>query len=393
MTSPSPFPPPARIPSYPTENGYPSNSPTQGSPPPSGKSDSQPEETPPSNNGSNARPGTPDFFLANSTYSMPGAYPVTPAPSPLAIDPRTQSATTSIPYSTDPSIRLPGKRRGSSSSIRNLVASLRRPSGKDQPRLSDDSLEGTSTNRPETPRTDSMTSSTRPLRKKMSGSFWTRRKSSLGAELAMETNGQEQGQTNYSTPTTPVTGQNGHTTSPPTEQSPISPKDRSDGGSIMNSLRKRQSGTFWGKRKSSLGMESSSPTAAGTDEVFRGHAKVTSAASGPSSVDQLSSQPLREKKVVSFWKRKPSLNLERAATSTQHSDHGVASSAAHPIRDSTTEDGSDARMSEAESYARPQRSDSPPPVLPLVAGMAVVSWMTTTCLRILERIEHRVTAA
>ena len=364
--SPSPLQShPPGLPSTPVRNETPSEIHNEGSSPPSRSLNSQ---TPPSTAALHARPGTPDFFLANSSYSMPGAYPITrnqtPLPSPQVIDPRAQPAATSAPYTPDSELR-PARRRGeSTSSIRNLLASLRRPSGRDQPRLSDGSLEETPTKRPATPSGDSMASSTKPLRKKMSGTFWSRRKSSLGTELMMDTGGQEQGQNDNSIPRTPVTDQNGYSTSPQAQQSPTSLKDRSEGGSIMNSIRKRKSGSFWSKRKSSMGLESNpntSPSAVGSEEIFHGHARVISTASGPSSTDQSPPQPLRKKKSASFWKRKPSINRDRETS--QQNSNGFAPSPTQPIKESM-ECGSDVRMSEAESFSPVQRTASPPPVLP-----------------------------
>ena len=338
--SPSAFQPPNTslpFPSSPTGDENVPPVPAKESPPPTMELNSQTSQP---------RPGTPDFFLANSNYSMPGAYPTTP----LAIDPRSQSADTYTPERKTPS----GKRRGSTSSIRNLLASLRRPSNNEQP----NSLEETPMKRPMTPSQDNMASS-RSLKKKMSGSFWTRRKSSLGIEVMMDTGGQ----TGRSTPT-PATGQNGHSTSPQAVHSPTSPKDSSEGGSIMSSIRKRKSGTFWGKRTSSLGMESRPNTVVGgADKIFQGHARTTSTASGPSSAEQ-SPQPLRQKKSASFWKRKPSLDINRAATPNQYNDTGFVSSSTQSIKENATGDESDVRVSEAGSFAPVQRSDSPAPVLP-----------------------------
>ena len=334
--------------------------PAKGSPPPTAELNSQTSQTSPPTTAS-PRPGTPDFFLANSNYSMPGAYPTTP----LAIDPPTQSANTSVPHTPERRTPPSGKRRESTSSIRNLLANLRRPSNIEQPRLSNDSLEGNPMKRPTTPSQDSMASSGRSLKKKMSGSFWTRRKSSLGVEVMMDAGGHGQAENDRSTPSTPVTGQNGHSTSPQAIHSPTSPKDSSEGGSIMSSIRKRKSGTFWGKRNSSLGIASrSNPAAAEADKIFQGHARTTSTASGPSSADHSPPQPLRQKRSTSFWKRKPSLDISRAA-STQYNGTGFVPSPTQPIKENTTGDESaDVRMSEADSYVPVQRSDSPPPVLP-----------------------------
>ncbi|KAL8786318.1 MAG: hypothetical protein Q9195_008245 [Heterodermia aff. obscurata] len=359
--SPSAFQPPNNniqpAPSSPTGDESVPPVPAKESPPPTAELNSQ--TSPPTT--AQPRPGTPDFFLANSSYSMPGAYPVTP----LAIDPRTQSADTSIPHTPERRTPPSGKRRGSTSSVRNLLASLRRPSGNEQPRLSDDSLEADPMKRPATPSQDSMASTGRSLKKKMSGSFWTRRKSSLGVEVMMEGGSQGRPENDRSTTSTPVTSQNGHSTSPQAVRSPTSPKD-SEGGSIMSSIRKRRSGIFWGKRNSSLGMDTKpSHGDAGSDKIFQGHARTTSTASGPSSVDQSPTRPLRQKKSASFWKRKPSLDLNRAATSTQHDSTRFASSPTQAIKENTIEDESAAsRQSEAGSYAPAQRSDSPPPVLP-----------------------------
>lgn len=365
--SPSAFQPRNRhqLPSPPVGDEAPPPVPAKGSSPPSTPLNSQ---TPPSTMAAHARPGTPDFFLANSSYSMPGAYPVTadntPLPTPLATGPTKQSAATPISYTPDPSIRPSGNKRQSSTSIRNLLTSLRRPSGREQPKQPEESLESSPTNRPETPSNESMASSTRPLRTKMSGSFWTRRKSSLGTEVVMDRGNQEGGQKEQLQPSTPVTGQNGHASSPQSFQSAGSPKDSSEGGSIMNSIRKRKSGAFWGTRKSSLAMEASaSPPHVGSEEIYRGHARVssTASASGPSSVDRSPPQPLRKKKSASFWKRKPSLN---GATPSQSNGNGFASSPTQPIKENTSDTGSDVRLSEAESYLPVERSDSPPPKLP-----------------------------
>ena len=368
--SPSAFQPPNRpqLPSSPVEDETPPPVPAKGSSPPSTPLNSQ---TPSSTMAAHARPGTPDFFLTNSSYSMPGAYPVTaentPLPTPLATGPSKQSAATSTSYTPDPSIRPAGNKRQSSSSIRNLLTSLRRSSGREQPKQTDDSLERSPTNRPETPSNGSMVSSTRPLRKKMSGSFWTRRKSSLGTEVVLGRGDQAEGQEDQRQPSTPVTGQNGHASSPPSFPSAGSPKDPSEGGSIINSIRKRKSGTFWGKRKSSLAMEAStSPSHVASDEIYRGHARVssTASASGPSSVNRSPPQPLRKKQSESFWKRKPSLNLDRSATPTHLNGNGLGSSPTQPIKENTADDGSEVRFSEAESYVQAERSDSPPPKLP-----------------------------
>lgn len=114
-----------------------------------------------------------------------------------------------------------------------------------------------------------------------------------------------------------------------------------------------------------MGMESRpSSMDTGPDNVFQGHARMTSTASGPSSVDHSPPQPLRKKKSASFWKRKPSLDINRAATSSEQNSNGSTSSPTQPVRDTETEDGEDVRMSEADSYAPVARSDSPPPKLP-----------------------------
>ena len=114
-----------------------------------------------------------------------------------------------------------------------------------------------------------------------------------------------------------------------------------------------------------MGMESKPNSMdTGPDNVFQGHARMTSTASGPSSVDQSPPQPLRKKKSASFWKRKPSLDINRAATSAEHNSNGSMSSPTQPIRETEAEDGEDIRMSEAESYVPVARSNSPPPKLP-----------------------------
>ena len=361
--SPSAFQPPNNnvqpLPSSPTGDERLPPVPAKESPPPTSELISQ--SSPPAT-ASQPRPGTPDFFLANSTYSMPGAYPTTP----LAIDPRTQAPDTSVPYTPERKTPPSGNRRGSISSIRNLLASLRRPSNIEQPKSSDDSPERTPMKRPTTPSQDSMASSGRSLKKKMSGSFWTRRKSSLGVEVMMDAASQGQTENDHSTPSTPVTGQNGHSTSPQAVHPPTSPKDSSEAGSIMSSIRKRKSGTFWGKRSSSLGVASRpNPVGSEADKIFQGHARTTSTASGPSSVDPSPAQQLRQKRSTSFWKRKPSLDLHRASTSAQRDSTGFTSNPGQPIKENTSEDGSAAaRVSEAGSYVPVQRSDSPPPVLP-----------------------------
>lgn len=340
--------------------------PPKGSPPPTKRLDSQ---TPPSTTASQARPGTPDFFLANSNYSMPGAYPSTRdvSPSPPSTDPRTQSTKPPSPYTPKPSAPLSSKRRGSTSSIKHLLAGLRRPSGNSQPALSNNSPEGspTPTNRPATPSQESMASSERPLRKKMSGSLWTRRKSSLGVEVLMDAGGQGQTQNYRNSPNSSVRGQNDRSASPQALPSPSSPKDSIEAGSIMSSIRNRKSGTFWGKRKTSMGMESKPNSMdTGPDNVFQGHARTTSTASGPSSVDQSPPRPLQKKKSASFWKRKASLDTNRASTPAQYNSNGSISSPTQPIRENEAGDGEDSRLSEADSYVPVARSESPPPKLP-----------------------------
>ena len=334
------------------------------------------------------RPGTPDFFLQNSTYSMPGAYPTTPgaypnththSSSPLAADPRTQTAETETPYSPQPMTPSPDKRRSSGNSIRTLLSSLRRPSSQSprNPRASGDSYGGSSSIRSDTPGRDSMASSTRPsLRKKMSGTFWSKRKSSLGMEIM--TDPENRDATGPSTPIT-VNRENGPDLTPEQSISSALPDEASESESIINSTRQRKSGTFWPKRKSSMGNELKSETVvAEPQKEYRSHAKITSIASGPSSADE-SPEPLRKKKSGTFWPRKLSLSLQReteAAQQREGNGNGTLGSSLHETEDVAVEEPEE--MSEEETYVPVQRPRSPPPKLPelnLEAGEGQGSFM------------------
>ncbi|KAL8822987.1 MAG: hypothetical protein Q9191_006288 [Dirinaria sp. TL-2023a] len=370
--SPSPFNPPNLPPlsAHVAREAAAMGSPTSPPPPtPPPKEEGSTQASQPTQH--HSRPGTPDFFFRNSTYSMPGAYPDSRShpPSPLAADPRTHAPETDIPYSPQRVPPSSGKRGSSGSSIRNLLSSLRRPSSQSpRTRVSEDSFGGNSSLRPDTPGRDSTASSTRPsLRKKMSGTFWSRRKSSLSMGAGFGTGDQERNE-RVNSDLGPEAPPNGHSTSP--EQVKASKRgDTSESSSIVNSLRKKRSSTFWTtKRKSSLGNELNQ-SAAATDSQpdYQGHAGITPTGSGPSPVDQSDSEPLRSKKSGTFWPRKLSMTLQRETENTQkHYDHG-GHSARDEIPKATGDEAeliSDRKMSEAESYVPVPRSPSPPPTLP-----------------------------
>lgn len=162
--------------------------------------------------------------------------------------------------------------------------------------------------------------------------------------------------------------QNGHSTSP--EQVKLSKQDdRSESSSIVSSLRKRRSSTFWTtKRKSSLGNElKQSAAATDSQPEYQGDDRITSTASGASPVDQSDPQPLRKKKSGTFWPRKLSMTLQRETENAQKQDDSGGYGAADELRKASVDESavmSDRKMSEAESYVPVARSPSPPPTLP-----------------------------
>lgn len=165
-------------------------------------------------------------------------------------------------------------------------------------------------------------------------------------------------------PVTPEPGlgspHNGHTSSPERAVSPKKDRENaSESGSIVDSLRKRSSSTFWTKRKSSLGNELKQQSAGKEDEPeYQGHARISSTASGPNSPDE--SLPLRKKKSGTFWPRKLSLSLQRETENGQKLD---SNDKATP-KASVDESQLDRKMSEAASFISIPKSPTPPPKLP-----------------------------
>ncbi len=373
--SPSPFNPPDLPPlSAHVASGTAMPSPTQAPPPTPPPKDRPPEATPPFQTPQQGRPSTPDFFLQNSTYSMPGAYPTTPgaypitrtlSSSPLAADPRTQTTETETPPPPQPITPSPGKRRSSGNSIRTLLSSLRRPSTQSprDPGASGDLYRGGSSARPDTPSRDSMASLSRPsLRKKMSGSFWGKRQSSLGMEIGMNRGDQDANAPATHNEAIREIGQG------PTPHHPTVPPVRdeaSESESVGNHIPSRKSGTFWTSRRSSLGNELNAQALAPEPQKgYQSPVRITSTAPGPSSADQ-SPESLPKKKSGTSWSRKLSMSLQReteASRKHEGTGNGRLDSPRTAFSDTAVEEPE--MMSEEESYMPVERPSSPPPKLP-----------------------------
>ena len=188
----------------------------------------------------------PEIFSEHrpsTANTMPGAFPTSPMESPSASPqtptarPRTKNNPQYAPgYSlpTTPGTASPRTPRG----ISRLFRPLSRFYGNSSS-LHDSSP---ASGRPSSPGSSTMGSGARPsLNHKKSGSFWERRKSSLG----MKVDGA--GQNGFSSP-----AMNGSHTVVEEDVERSSPAlGEAD---VRLRLNKKKSGTFWGRRKSSFGM-------------------------------------------------------------------------------------------------------------------------------------------
>ena len=193
----------------------------------------------------------------------------------------------------------------------------------------------------------------------MSGTFWGKRKSSLGLEMMM--NKGDQNQNNGSTPET-LRQENGLDLRPEhTSPSPLA-DEASESGSMLKSIRQRKSGTFWSKRRSTMGNELNAENL--DQEAYQDHAGITSTAAGPNIAGE-SPEPLRKQKSGTFWPRKLSLSLQRetnAAGQREGGGSGRMTSPTSGTRHSAAEESVD--MAEEEPYVHVERPRSPPPKLP-----------------------------
>ena len=189
------------------------------------------------------QPELPIDYRPSTSTTMPGAFPTSPLDSPSAgpqtpsARPRTENDQTDAsgyPLPSTPSTTSP-KRPGS---LRNLF----RPLSRFYSNSSDSQTTSPRGLRPALPSGTGMGSVASPsLNHKKSGSFWDRRKSSLG--LMVEGAGQN-GSTNGGTNGNHTVGEEGvERSSPYLGEADVRPR-----------LNNKKSGTFWSRRKSSFGL-------------------------------------------------------------------------------------------------------------------------------------------
>lgn len=132
--------------------------------------------------------------------------------------------------------------------------------------------------------------------------------------------------------------------------------------SVGNNISSRKSGTFWTRRRSSLGNELNAQALASEPQRdYQNPAMITSAASGPSSMDQ-SPKPLPKKKSGASWSRKLSMNLQRETEASRNYEEHENGRIDSPTIATAVEEPE--MMSEEESYVSVERPSSPPPKLP-----------------------------
>ncbi|KAL8862416.1 MAG: hypothetical protein Q9178_001426 [Gyalolechia marmorata] len=157
-----------------------------------------------------------------------------------------------------------------------------------------------------------------------------------------------------------------------------------DSGGGGHSLKKKKSGSFWGRRQSSLNFVTGAEAENGTPANPIRQRTVSSnsnAVSGPGNVgdgvvfaegeEEEFPPRLKKKKSLTFWRRGSSLGLERMGSGSgngreqhhqqQHTRNGSMDNAVNGHHPSAEED---TVMSERDSITL--RSSSPPPVLPEV---------------------------
>ena len=327
------------------------------------------------------RPATPEYYFSQGYRSMPGTY------SPV-MDPRTQSPSTAVPYTTTTATTgtSPSSRRLSGHSFKNFLSGFRRSSGKEspQPRNSTDtSLSGSTgyvagggafndglIQRPSTPGGVSMADSgTRPsLKSKMSGAFGRRRKSSLSNVLNPE---DPAGGSQYtSSPRSVGTDFNSNHGTGSYENG----IDNDSSSSSIFKLRPKPSLTFWNRRKSSLRTELEPTTSAQEPPQPSQRDTLTSSPSGSNKrardstddLDALSSMSppptLRKRQSGSFWRRRSDLNKALNDQILRTSNGGgpqITKPAA--TRMDLDDEGEEYLPEEPTAVSR---TPSPPPVLP-----------------------------
>ncbi|MCJ1464183.1 hypothetical protein MMC07_002796 [Pseudocyphellaria aurata] len=161
---------------------------------------------------------------------------------------------------------------------------------------------------------------------------------------------------------------------------PASPGASSLASSFRSSLGRRKSGSFWTRRKSSLGMysEGTNPSQiGGTDEVLNSHGTVHEDGGEPQAsnrnVDsgEYASPTLRKRKSATFWRRKSIMGLNgENGYHAQHSVNGNGDaigigSEAFPAEKKDLHDEDDVIEIEHED----PRPRSPPPIIPEIDGI------------------------
>ena len=137
------------------------------------------------------------------------------------------------------------------------------------------------------------------------------------------------------------------------------------------SLRKKKSGSFWGRRKSSLSHVT------GADEMGQsnGHGptkqrEISSSSgygSGKAAIDEDEEFPprLKKKKSLTFWRRSSSLGLDRVMQDNIQRQNGIEGISKSNGRDASI----DVEMGGVVADLVPVRPRSPPPQLPEVGGV------------------------
>lgn len=138
--------------------------------------------------------------------------------------------------------------------------------------------------------------------------------------------------------------------------------EASESESVGNHIPSRKSGTFWTRRRSSMGNELNAQ--AMSSEPPKGYqvpATMTSTASGPSSADQ-SPEPLPKKKSATSWSRKLSMSLQRETEASRKHEGTEEGRLDSPTIATAVEEPE--MMSEEASSVSVERPRSPPPKLP-----------------------------
>lgn len=189
------------------------------------------------------QPDSPSDYRPSTATTMPGAFPTSPMDSPIA---RPQTPSTRPRTENNPPVALgyplPSTPSTTSSRRPGSISRLFRPLSRFYGSPSESNNTSPSSLRPSSPGGSSMGSFARPsLNHKKSGSFWDRRKSSLGMEI------EGAGQNEFSSPemngSHTVVEEEVERSSPALGEADVRPR-----------LNKKKSGTLWGRRKSSFGI-------------------------------------------------------------------------------------------------------------------------------------------